>query len=70
MRFDTDKDGLISKSELRHIVRATGGWFSRWKGKAGIKHADKNGNGFVDGCEIENLVHFAQKELGVIITAY
>ncbi|MFS7972687.1 putative EF-hand domain-containing protein [Helianthus anomalus] len=70
MRFDTDKDGWISKSELRQIVRATGGWFSSWKGKAGIKSADKNGNGFVDGCEIENLVHFAQKELGVRITAY
>ncbi|KAL9999797.1 putative EF-hand domain-containing protein [Helianthus debilis subsp. tardiflorus] len=70
MRFDTDKDGQISKSELRQIVRATGGWFSRWKGKAGIKSTDKNGNGFVDGCEMENLVHFAQKELGVRITAY
>ncbi|KAK9048746.1 hypothetical protein SSX86_032287 [Deinandra increscens subsp. villosa] len=70
MRFDTDKDGRISKSELRQIVRATGGWFSGWKGKAGIKSADKNGNGFVDESEIENLIQFAQKELGVRIVPY
>ncbi|KAL9999796.1 putative EF-hand domain-containing protein [Helianthus debilis subsp. tardiflorus] len=70
MRFDTDKDGRISKSELRQIVRATGGWFSRWKGRAGMKSADKNGNGYVDECEIENLINFAQNELGVRIIAY
>ncbi|KAI3767384.1 hypothetical protein L2E82_17482 [Cichorium intybus] len=67
MRFDTDKDRRISKKELREIVKATGGWFSGWKGKAGIRTADRNGNGFVDECEIENLIQFAQKELGVRI---
>ncbi|KAL4583583.1 hypothetical protein LXL04_008161 [Taraxacum kok-saghyz] len=63
MKFDSDKDGRISKKELREVVKATGGWFSGWKGKAGIKSADKNGNGFVDECEIQNLIQFAQKEL-------
>ncbi|KAJ0754699.1 putative EF-hand domain-containing protein [Helianthus annuus] len=70
MRFDTDKDGRISKSELRQIIKATGGWFSGLKGRAGIKSADKNGNGYVDECEIENLIQFAQKELGVRIIPY
>ncbi|KAJ9567559.1 hypothetical protein OSB04_003525 [Centaurea solstitialis] len=70
MKFDTDKDGRISVNELRQVVSATGGWFSRWKGTAGIKSADKNGNGFIDGCEIENLIHFAYKELGVRIIPY
>ncbi|PWA39115.1 parvalbumin [Artemisia annua] len=70
MRFDTNKDGRISKTELRQIVKANGGWFSRWKGRAGIKSADKNGNGFVDECEIENLIQFAQKELGIRIIPY
>lgn len=37
MRFDTNKDGRISKTELRQIVKANGGWFSGWKGRAGIK---------------------------------
>lgn len=70
MRFDTNKDGRISKKELRQVVKATGGWFSRWKGTAGISSADKNGNGFVDECEIENLIQFAQRELGVRIIPY
>ncbi|KVI06637.1 Calcium-binding EF-hand [Cynara cardunculus var. scolymus] len=70
MKFDSDKDGRISRKELRRVLRATGGWFTWWKGNAGIKSADKNGNGFVDGCEIENLVQFAQKELGVRIVPY
>ncbi|KAL8230900.1 hypothetical protein R6Q57_000678 [Mikania cordata] len=70
MRFDTDKDGRISKSELQQVVRVTGGWFSSWKGRSGIKSADMNRNGFVDESEIENLIQFAQKELGVRIIPY
>ncbi|MFS8009158.1 hypothetical protein Hanom_Chr14g01281311 [Helianthus anomalus] len=35
------------KSELRQIVKATRGWFSGLKGRAKIKFADKNGNGYV-----------------------
>ncbi|KAK1433507.1 hypothetical protein QVD17_10418 [Tagetes erecta] len=70
MTFDSDQDGRISKSELRQIVKANGGWFSRVKGREGIKSADKNGNGFVDESEIENLIHFAHKELGVRIIPY
>ncbi|KAK1433508.1 hypothetical protein QVD17_10419 [Tagetes erecta] len=67
MKFDVDNDGRISKSELRQIIKASGGWFSRWKASNGIKAADRDGNGFVDGYEIENLIHFAQKEMGVRI---
>ncbi|MFS8003864.1 putative EF-hand domain-containing protein [Helianthus anomalus] len=28
MRFSTDKDDLINKSELQQILKTTGGWFS------------------------------------------
>lgn len=70
MRFDTDRDGRISRKELRQVVKATGGWFSGLKGSAGIKSADKNGNGFVEEYEIENLIQFAHKELGVRIIPY
>ncbi|MFS8001029.1 hypothetical protein Hanom_Chr13g01185471 [Helianthus anomalus] len=36
-----------NQTQLRHIVKATGGWFSGLKGRAGIKFADKNGNIYV-----------------------
>ncbi|KAJ8539505.1 hypothetical protein K7X08_013757 [Anisodus acutangulus] len=66
-RFDLDKDGKISKEELRDAIRANGGgWFSRLKGSHGIKVADTNGNGYIDDKEFKNLVEFAQKNLGEI----
>ncbi|KAL8128121.1 hypothetical protein AgCh_014907 [Apium graveolens] len=68
-RFDSDRDGRISKSELREAVRANGGWFSRWKGRQGIRNADNNNDGFVDESEMKNLVEFAQAEFGVTIRA-
>ncbi|KAG6747731.1 hypothetical protein POTOM_047622 [Populus tomentosa] len=64
-KFDADKDGKISRKELEDAI--PGGWFTRWKGKAVIRSADSNGNGFIDESEIDNLVEFAQKYLGVKI---
>ncbi|MCD7467707.1 hypothetical protein HAX54_005272 [Datura stramonium] len=70
-RFDLDKDGKISKEELQEAVRANGGgWFSRLKGSHGIKVADSNGDGFIDENEFNNLVDFAQRNLGVRIISY
>ncbi|XP_060170911.1 probable calcium-binding protein CML23 [Lycium barbarum] len=67
-RFDTNNDGKISKEELREVIRANGGgWFSRLKGSRGIKAADTNGNGYIDENEFNNLVEFAQRNLGVRI---
>ncbi|KAK3028273.1 hypothetical protein RJ639_037450 [Escallonia herrerae] len=68
-RFDADADARISKDELRDVIRATGGWFSSWKAKRGVKSADTNRSGFVDESDINNLVLFALKELGIRITA-
>lgn len=70
MKFDADKDGRLSRYELRDAVRANRGWFSTWKGKRALKSADANRNGFVDERELENLVAFAEKELNVRIVAY
>ncbi|XP_057502745.1 calcium-binding protein CML37-like [Actinidia eriantha] len=62
--FDTDKDGRISRYELREAVRANKGWFSTWKSNRGVKNADLNGDGFIDPREFTPLVEFAQKLLG------
>lgn len=69
-KFDVDKDGRISKKELREAVRATGGRFARFKSRLGVRSADANGNGFVDEDELDNLVEFAQKHLGVKIVNF
>ncbi|KAG5573486.1 hypothetical protein H5410_063252 [Solanum commersonii] len=70
-RFDTDKDGRISKEELREAIRTNvDGWFRRLKGSHDIKGADANGNGYIDENEFNNLVEFAQKNLGVRIISY
>ncbi|KAJ6400071.1 hypothetical protein OIU84_015680 [Salix udensis] len=63
--FDADKDGKISREELEDAM--PGGWITRWKGKRGIRSADSDGNGFIEESEINNLVEFAQKYLGVKI---
>ena len=69
-KFDADEDGRINKDELRDAVRATGGWFSHRKGKQGVRSADANGDGFIDGNEMANLVEFAKKQLHVKIVEY
>ncbi|KAF7138311.1 hypothetical protein RHSIM_Rhsim07G0228900 [Rhododendron simsii] len=63
--FDKDKDGRLSRDELREAIRATRAWFPGWKAKRGIKAADVNGDGFIDDTEIMVLMEFAQKNLGI-----
>ncbi|RXH91719.1 hypothetical protein DVH24_020742 [Malus domestica] len=70
-KFDVDnRDGRISKKELREAIRATGARFARFKSRLGVRSADANGNGFVDEDELDNLVEFAQKHLGVKIVNF
>ncbi|KAH7845809.1 hypothetical protein Vadar_006332 [Vaccinium darrowii] len=67
MQFDKDKDGQISRDELREAIRATGAWFSSRKTKHGVKAADMNKNGAIDDSEMTALAGFAQKELRIQI---
>lgn len=69
-KFDADNDGRISRDELREAIRAAGGRFTRWKSKQGMQSADANGDGFIDGPEIDNLVEFAKNHLRVKIVEY
>jgi calmodulin len=68
-QFDGDHDGRISRGELREAIRRRGGWFTTLKAGRAIRHADSDHSGFVDDAEIENLVDFAQKDLGMNISA-
>ncbi|KAG1342226.1 polcalcin Phl p 7 [Cocos nucifera] len=69
-KFDTNKDGRISREELRKAIRSVRGRFSGWKSSRGLRHADTDGDGFIEDGEIDNLVEFAQKTLGMKIVAY
>ncbi|KAH7848791.1 hypothetical protein Vadar_007992 [Vaccinium darrowii] len=69
-KFDINRDGRISEEDLQEAIRASGGWFTGRKSKAGVRSADANGNGFIEESEINNLVEFAKKHLGIKIVAY
>lgn len=68
-KFNANKDGKISREELREAVRSTGSRFSRLKGWRGMKLGDTNRSGFIDENEFNNLVDFAQKHLRVKIVS-
>ncbi|RWW33775.1 hypothetical protein GW17_00001490 [Ensete ventricosum] len=67
MKFDTDRDGRISREELKRAIRSIRGRFSGWKSHRGIRFADSDGSGFIDEAEMGNLVEFARKSLGLKI---
>ncbi|XP_062188269.1 uncharacterized protein LOC133891560 [Phragmites australis] len=67
-QFDTDGDGRISRRELREAIRRRGAWFSTVKAWCAVRHADRDRSGYVDDWEMENLIDFAEKELGFQIS--
>ncbi|XP_047323994.1 polcalcin Jun o 2-like [Impatiens glandulifera] len=69
-KFDCDRDGRISKDELRQAVRLAGGWFAGRKVRAGVQAADANCDGYVEEEELDLLVDFAQKHLKVKIVPF
>jgi calmodulin len=69
-QFDVDGDGRISKGELREAIRRRGGWFTSLRASRAVRCADRDNSGYVDDAEIENLVAFAQKDLGLKISAW
>ena len=69
-RFDENKDGKISRSELRDAVRRSGGHFATFKATQGFKSADANHDGFIDENEFKNLVEFAEKHLKVRVSQF
>lgn len=69
-RFDTDQDGRISRDELRRALRAIRSRFTGWRSRQGISYADADGDGYIDDSEVDGLIEFAQKNLGLKIVAY
>lgn len=64
--FDADKDGRISRKEFEEAIRvAEGIWFTKLQAWWEVRHADTNGNGYIDDDELDNLMQFAQKYFDV-----
>ncbi|KAL5198213.1 hypothetical protein ABZP36_001725 [Zizania latifolia] len=68
--FDTNNDSRISRSELVRAMHNKGCWFSSFRARRAVRHADTDKNDFLDDSELENLVAFAQKKLGIKISAW
>ncbi|KAM3275793.1 hypothetical protein ACQJBY_044264 [Aegilops geniculata] len=68
-RFDADRDGRISRDELRRAMRALRVRFTRRRSRSGISYADADGDGYIDDSEIDGLVEFARTNLGLRIVA-
>ncbi|XP_047049564.1 calmodulin-like protein 5 [Lolium rigidum] len=69
-RFDVNHDGRINREELRCAMRTIRTRFSGYKSKRGIDYADANGDGCIDDSEVDGLIDYAQKSLGLRIVAY
>ncbi|PIN10096.1 hypothetical protein CDL12_17313 [Handroanthus impetiginosus] len=66
MKFDADKDGRISKKELRRAIRSCSRRFSfsAWKSRRAMREADVDKSGYIDEEEIDFLLDFAETNLG------
>ncbi|KAK1315423.1 hypothetical protein QJS10_CPA06g02353 [Acorus calamus] len=65
--IDTNKDGMISKEELRKALHDLGLHFTRWKAGRGMAHGDLNHNHYIDGHEeLEKLIAYAKNRWGIV----
>jgi len=67
--IDSNHDGHISMDELRAALKGLGMNFTAWKAWRAMVHADLNRNNSVEGDdEIEELIKYAAKRWGIIVT--
>ncbi|OIT04147.1 hypothetical protein A4A49_00315 [Nicotiana attenuata] len=60
-KYDKNRDGKLSKQELRLAFKEMGLHFCRWKAGKALRFADKNGDGYINEDEISEFVKFASK---------
>lgn len=60
-RFDTYKDGRLSKQELRNAFASLGSHLPGWRAGRGLKQADGNRDGYVSDKELEVLLQYVLK---------
>ncbi|XP_059635383.1 probable calcium-binding protein CML10 [Cornus florida] len=60
-KYDTNGDGKLSRKELKAAFKSLGLHFSSWRARRAFRHADANGDGFINEEEMNELVKFASK---------
>ncbi|KAE8731338.1 putative Calcium-binding EF-hand family protein [Hibiscus syriacus] len=58
IRYDTNKDGLLSKDELKKAFACLGSRLPGVRAWLALQHADANGDGFINEAEFDKLVKY------------
>ncbi|KAK3231397.1 hypothetical protein Dsin_003278 [Dipteronia sinensis] len=65
-RYDTNKDDKLSRKELKEAFSNLGASIPAWRAHRALNHADNNGDGYISGEEVDELINYAVK-LGYIV---
>ncbi|XWS25626.1 hypothetical protein CRYUN_Cryun27aG0084000 [Craigia yunnanensis] len=60
-RYDTNKDGRLSKQELKNAFASLGSRMPGVRTFLALQHADTNGDGYISAAEFEKLVDYTLK---------
>lgn len=67
MESDINKDGVLSKKELKQAFGRLGAFIPAFRAARGLHHADANHDGLVDKDELDDLIKYAYR-LGYKVT--
>ncbi|KAL9402259.1 hypothetical protein Peur_006108 [Populus x canadensis] len=61
MQADINKDGVLSKKELKHAFGRLGALIPAFRAARGLHHADANHDGVVGKDELDSLIKYAYR---------
>lgn len=61
-QFDSDKDGLLNKQELKNAFSYLGSRVPEWRTQRALSYADENGDGYIDDKELEKIINYAYRQ--------
>ena len=60
-RYDTNRDGKLSRKELKEAFNCLGSSIPGFRAHRALNRADENGDGYISEEEVEELVSYAVK---------
>lgn len=60
-RFDVDRDGQYTRTELKDAFHSLGSRCPTWRSFRAISHADTNGDGLVNQDELVHLLNYVTR---------